>query len=335
MIALALLGILAAGAGYNHLKSAAEARQYPAPGRFVEVGAGRRLHLDCAGDGPTTVILDAGAGAWSLMMRRLRDDLRDSVRACAYDREGLGWSDDADIGGDAGALADDLDRLIRAAGLGERLILVGHSLGANIAQVHAARHPDRLLGVVLLDPARADDLLEGFDKGDSAALAIDACGARCVLGASAQRIGLIRLASRSAGDRNYSPAEAREYRAGLRQPSHLPTALATLAFAPKTAVQTRAARGFRDLPLTVIYSARTRTPAKGETEEDVARWHAATLDSMRVIASGSSRGRGPVVIPEVTHTTLVLDPAARRIIVAEVLRIARGEATSPSATPRS
>jgi pimeloyl-ACP methyl ester carboxylesterase len=204
--------------------------------------------------------------------------------------------------------------------------LVGHSLGANIAQVLAAAHRSEFAGVVLIDPARHDDLLEDWRKGDSAALGIDGCGAKCALGVVAQRTGLIRFATRSVGSRNYSPEEAVEYRQGLRKPSHLPTSLASLSYSPKTGVQTRAARAFGDLPLTILYSADTRETARGESEEELSRWHAATLDSMRVLATGSTRGRGPIVIPGVTHVTIVLDSASRALIVNEVMRMVRPDA---------
>lgn len=46
--------------------------------------------------------------------------------------------------------ADDVWTLVDALGW-ERLVLLGHSLGGMIAQVAAARHPDRLEGLVLMD----------------------------------------------------------------------------------------------------------------------------------------------------------------------------------------
>src|SRR5512140_1625493 len=59
---LALL--LLAGAIYESLSEAADARAYPAPGQMVNVG-GYRLHLNCTGSGSPTVVIDAGLGDWS------------------------------------------------------------------------------------------------------------------------------------------------------------------------------------------------------------------------------------------------------------------------------
>ena len=41
------------------------AREYPPPGRLIDIG-GRKLHLYCTGKGSPTVILMAGGGAFSL-----------------------------------------------------------------------------------------------------------------------------------------------------------------------------------------------------------------------------------------------------------------------------
>ena len=43
---------------------------------------------------------------------------------------------------------------------------------------------------------------------------------------------------------------------------------------------------------------------------------------MRELAAGSSRGRGPVVVPGATHVSVVTQPAGIGTIVAETLRLA-------------
>jgi hypothetical protein len=54
-----------AGAVYQAVGAALDARKYPPPGRLVDVG-GYRLHINCTGEGSPTVILETGGGAWSL-----------------------------------------------------------------------------------------------------------------------------------------------------------------------------------------------------------------------------------------------------------------------------
>lgn len=71
------------------------AAQQPAmgtpPGRLIDVG-GYKLHIHCVGDGTPTVVIDGGAGAWSIHFTHIQQALS-RARVCTYDRAGLGWSD--------------------------------------------------------------------------------------------------------------------------------------------------------------------------------------------------------------------------------------------------
>src|ERR1700741_4016567 len=70
------------------------AQSGPAPGVMVDVGS-HRLHLRCigaAGTGPT-VILEAGGGGFSPVWSQVQNLLASRMRTCAYDRAGLGWSE--------------------------------------------------------------------------------------------------------------------------------------------------------------------------------------------------------------------------------------------------
>src|SRR5437763_1797599 len=67
-------------------------REYPAPGRLIDIG-GRRLQIYCAGKGRPTVILMAGGGAYSIDWALVQPKVSKKARVCSYDRAGLGWSD--------------------------------------------------------------------------------------------------------------------------------------------------------------------------------------------------------------------------------------------------
>ncbi|HEX9895251.1 MAG TPA: alpha/beta hydrolase, partial [Gemmatimonadales bacterium] len=209
-----LVGLLLIGPGYSNVKALIDARRFPPPGKLIDVGS-HRLHLDCQGNGTPTVMLEAGAGAWSLAMRRLQDALRDSVKVCSYDRAGLGWSDPSSAGFDVASSVAELRMLIDSAGITKPVVLVGHSLGANIAQVYAASHPGDLAGIVLLDPGTPDDLLEDFTGTDSAALAITSCGWKCTLASATAWFGVVRFITRNAGRKTLLGEDGSAYRAAL------------------------------------------------------------------------------------------------------------------------
>lgn len=78
----------------------------------------------------------------------------------AYDARGHGESDPAPPGQGYGYpfLVSDLERVV-AAEVGEgRFVLAGHSMGAHTAVAYALRHPDRLVGLVVIGPVYAGEI---------------------------------------------------------------------------------------------------------------------------------------------------------------------------------
>jgi pimeloyl-ACP methyl ester carboxylesterase len=61
------------------------------PGRLIDV-QGQKLHLHCTGSGSPTVVIDGGAGAWSIFYAHIQKAIS-GARVCTYDRAGLGWSE--------------------------------------------------------------------------------------------------------------------------------------------------------------------------------------------------------------------------------------------------
>src|SRR6266540_5205750 len=64
------------------------------PGRLVDIG-GRKLHLNCTGNGSPTVILEAGASSFAIDWALVQPEIARTNRVCSYDRAGMGWSDPA------------------------------------------------------------------------------------------------------------------------------------------------------------------------------------------------------------------------------------------------
>jgi pimeloyl-ACP methyl ester carboxylesterase len=95
------------------------------------------MHLVCEGSGAPTVMFE-------------------SYRACSYDRAGLGFSDPRQDRSVA-ALNDDLHELLEHAGERPPYILVGHSVGGVLVRRYAARFPEHVAGMVLVDSVHEDN----------------------------------------------------------------------------------------------------------------------------------------------------------------------------------
>jgi pimeloyl-ACP methyl ester carboxylesterase len=118
----------------------------------VDVG-GHRLRAHCLGQGQPTVVIDTGVGETYESWLPLMESLAQGARVCSYDRAGYGRSEPGPMPRDAERAAGELHRLLLDSGQNGPFLLVGHSLGALNLQVFAARYPDQVAGLVLLDPS--------------------------------------------------------------------------------------------------------------------------------------------------------------------------------------
>jgi len=122
----------------------------------VDIG-GRSLHMECWGErvsGEPTVLLITGHGpttsSWELLASAFAAE---GHHLCSYDRAGVGGSDPApEPSRTTEDQVTDLVALLDAAELQEPVVLVGHSLGSHPAVGLVARAPERVAGVVLIDP---------------------------------------------------------------------------------------------------------------------------------------------------------------------------------------
>jgi pimeloyl-ACP methyl ester carboxylesterase len=146
------LAASAVGGMYESVALAQDQRSNAMPGTSYDVG-GYRLHLNCRGSGSPTVVLENGGGETSPFWSRITPAVGRVTRACAYDRAGQGWSDDAPHPQDGLQVAADLHTLLDRAGEHGPYVLVGHSTGGTYALTYAARYPTDVAGMVLLDSA--------------------------------------------------------------------------------------------------------------------------------------------------------------------------------------
>lgn len=124
---------------------------------------GRRLAYHRAGSGDPVVFLEAGSGAASSSWLLLDDALAKATSVIGYDRAGLGDSDDDPEPRVLTRMIEDFDALVAAVNPAAPFVIVAHSLGGLMARLYAAQHPDRVAGLVLLDPT-SEEYLPYFER---------------------------------------------------------------------------------------------------------------------------------------------------------------------------
>ncbi|HEY0895227.1 MAG TPA: alpha/beta hydrolase, partial [Sphingobacteriaceae bacterium] len=117
------------------------------------------LEMISAGSGPYTIIFESGFGSDYKVWGRVAAELLKEHAVVLYSRAGTGQSDPVGDPGLESAVAD-LSALVRQAGLHGPLILVGHSYGAFVIRGFAASHPDQVKGMVFVDPAHEQLMIE-------------------------------------------------------------------------------------------------------------------------------------------------------------------------------
>ncbi len=119
----------------------------------IRVGA-RTLRWVEAGTGQPAVVLEAGITDSSAAWQAVMGAIAAHTRVVAYDRAGLGASDRAAGLPTLGSQVDDLATVVRS--VGGPAVLVGHSWGGFLVRLLAARQPELVLGLVLVDPYHED-----------------------------------------------------------------------------------------------------------------------------------------------------------------------------------
>jgi pimeloyl-ACP methyl ester carboxylesterase len=154
---------------------------------LVDIGGGRKMYLECRGEGAPTVVLISGKGNgaadWNTVLdpvdpvrnvpfdavgagegRQLASEaavfpaVSRFTRVCAYDRPGT-RIDGADISTPVmqphrvDQDVDDLHTLLTAGGEPRPYVLVAHSYGGLVALLYARLHSEEVSGLVMVDAA--------------------------------------------------------------------------------------------------------------------------------------------------------------------------------------
>jgi len=269
---IAVLALASVGGGYETARAAADARASPMPGQLIDVG-GHRLHLSCTGSGSPTVVLEPGAGGMSSDLRLITQAVARDTRVCVYDRAGRGWSEPADTPQDATQIATDLHTLLHRGHVPRPYVLAGHSFGGLYTLTFAARYPDEVAGMVLVDSTAPASVVKPSATPPSDGGSYDLMGRVSALLSSSVRLGLGHLI-------------------GVPTASHLRSTIDEYAQTNSSTEEAASLRDFADKPLVVL------TAGIGSDAE----WSAAQNDMARLSTNSVHR-----VIDGATHQTLIAD----------------------------
>lgn len=281
---------------------------------------------DGRADAVPAVLLIHGVTAshlsWPFVARRLP-----GVRVIAPDLRGRGRSNALEGPAGLHAHADDLVAVLDALGV-ERVVAVGHSMGAFVALVLGDRHPERVSRVVLVDGGLPLDLPAGMSTDDVIAH---------VLGPTADRLAMrFPTASDYLDFWRAHPAFARDWTPELE--AYLAYDLVPADEGPRHAPSLRPATSYATLEEdtvdqntgTAIVDALTHlrhptvwlTAERGLLDQLPALYAAERIPGLRAAHPGLEH----VAVPDVNHYTIALSErgaAAVASVVEEQLAAAR------------
>ncbi|MFN0282033.1 MAG: alpha/beta hydrolase [Kineosporiaceae bacterium] len=301
---IAMLALASIGGGYETVREAADARAYPMPGHLIDVG-GHRLHLNCTGSGGPTVVLEPGGGEMSSSLGWIAPGVARDTRVCIYDRAGRGWSRPADTPQDATQIATDLHTLLHRGNVPGPYVLAGHSFGGLYVLTFAARYPDEVAGMVLVDSTAPAAAAEPPAASPGYVGSYDVLGRVSALVSTSARLGLGRLYAQSSFG-SLPPRSRDEVRASTATAGTLRSAIDEYVQASASVQQAASLRDFGDKPLVVL------TAGSGSAADwPAVQNHLATL-------STNSAHR---VIDGATHEALVADRKDAAITTQAILDV--------------
>ncbi|MCU1352386.1 MAG: putative hydrolase or acyltransferase of alpha/beta superfamily [Acidimicrobiales bacterium] len=203
----------------------------PAPVRTAPIRtryrvAGRVVSFACHGRGRVPVVLVAGGAAaadvWAPELRLLGPN----VLACAFDRPGVGGSERPQGKLTPEVVGAALEGVLSQAGLGQRVIVVGHSIGGTNMAVFGADHPELIAGGVLLDATVPAFAVDAFDRPVMVGLGYDPEATEAQAAAANRWPNvplevLVHDPARAVATKDFTEAEQRAWTAGELRYAHL------------------------------------------------------------------------------------------------------------------
>lgn len=310
-----VIGAAAIGGVYEMMARRAAVRNFPPPGKLVEIG-GRKMEIDCRGAGSPTVVLESGLDmngplSWALV----HDSIALTTRTCGYSRAGLMWSDDKPGEHNATTIAVDLKALLDAAQEKGPYVMVGHSLGGPYIMTFTKNYPNDVVGLVFVDASHPEQVKRFKELGDQPEPAMGVYKTAAALSWT----GLVRLAMPAdRGDKIPRPVQAAM---AAFAPTSLGPMLAEFNAMGATMAEAGTFRQLGDRPLVVLTA--------------MAPMDSATMKTLKMDSTGAANFQGlwrtmhdeeaswstrseHILVPDATHYIQVDRP---NIVIAAVRKV--------------
>ncbi|MFT7679095.1 MAG: pimeloyl-ACP methyl ester carboxylesterase [Planctomycetota bacterium] len=331
VLLFSVLGIVAAGVGFERLSRLRDRKQFPPPDLREDIG-GHRLHFRLRADGGTAegpvVVFEADAADWSTHWGSIPGEIARDAAVLTYDRAGLGWSEPGPGPRTGETLARELHSLIMRVAPDRKILMVAHGAGAHLARIFAHRYPFETAGLVLIDPEheRFDDLLRqrSMPLASTPTLFL-----RAILVANS--LGLLRLfkIKPSLPDLENLVLQPRQ-RAALMargyEPQVLMTLLAEELARPATLAQVAELKDRFEFPVRVLSAGATMNPGSAPRDFPVDEFNRLWIEQAGELLSLSSDAHQDVV--EASHHHVALHSPER---VADAIRDALADVAASSA----
>ena len=242
-----LLALAVIGAIYQAVATQIDQRTYPHPGEMVDVGS-HSLHINCVGQGSPTVILDAANLGMSAHWVRVQQQLAQTTRVCAYDRAGMGWSGPGPEPRDARQISSELHTLLKGADTEGPYVLVGHSYGGLYARMYAARYPNHVAGVALVDSSHP----EQFTRSPEGRAMYEQTNRQGAVIPFLTRLGLVRLTNFYPAHPDLPSQQREQIEAFNSSTQQVATTVEEFRATPETNAQVHGTGSLGDKPLAVI-----------------------------------------------------------------------------------
>ena len=254
------------GCMYQAVATLHDQRVHPPPGKLVDID-GCRLHVQTAGRGLPSVVLETGLGGMSSAWGWIQPETAKFCHVVSYDRAGLGWSGPDTAPKTAAVAAQRLRSVLLHSRVLPPYVLVGHSMGGLFVRVFSDLYPNEVAGMVLLDSVHPDQHLRST--------AINAhmhSGFRFLKVAPLlARLGYVRLAGLLNSWAEGLPAQqAAESNAFLSSYRHLKTTRDESLAWEAICAEVRGTKKLGDTPLAVVTAGRDVLSGQPELQRELA-----------------------------------------------------------------